>query len=643
MNRNTRMAMALCFIVLFFLLGTVVCFADEFSAIEEKASEARKMEELREEADRAEREAAQEARQKAFEKAKTKLEERIVAIDLPEDTTQRFTVSRLSISGNTLVSTDQLLKDLPLIYNASDKPLEKAESTYLYDFRVLHDIILEPTEPRQVSARTIQGFTQYILSVYREKNYAGVYVYVPADVIERGEQLKEQVLPIKVLEAKVTSITIRTYDPNQNETEKGYLRRSALEKWSPVKVGQVADKKELDDFVNLLNLDPDRYVSAVVSRGAEPNSLALGYNVYEANPWHWFVQADNSGTKERQWNPRIGFINTNLRGMDDRFTAIYQGPWESGIEDNYGLYGSYDFPVAGPRLRLNLYGGYSEFDIHSETTVFDFLGRGTFYGGILRYNLKQFDDWFLDVKGSLEHVRSKVNTEFFAQTVQQSNVEFFLAGLGVDLHRSDDLSDSFISLDMYKSLGGESDQDEFNLARLNSDSLFTIYNISASHSQYMDENKVNRLTSTLRWIGSDERLVPAKMTSFGGMYTVRGYEEYEIIADGGMLGSIQYEHDLVAEAELAESYETASEQKSGEKPFLRKLAPLVFFDYGRSTIRDPIGTEDKHEELMSAGAGVVLELGEHLRGVFYYGYPFVATDDTSKGKGRINFGLLVRW
>ena len=423
--------------------------------------------------------------------------------------------------------------------------------------------------------------------------------------------------------------------------EKGYLKDSAVDEWSPVKIGDVANRKKLDDFVNLLNLNPDRYVSAVVSKGVEPNSLALGYNIYEANPWHWFVQTDNSGTKQRQWNPRVGVINTNLFGIDDRFTAIYQAPWDSTFDENYGVYGSYDFPLAGPRLRLNIYGGHSEFDINPESGIFDFIGRGSFYGGALRYNLFQHKDWFFDIKSSLEHVRSRLNTAFFTETVQRSDVQFNLWGLGVNIYRSNDLSDTSFSFDRFESLGGESDADEFNLARQDAKSLFTIYSASASHSQYLDEDKVNRLSGTVRYITSNERLTPSKMTSFGGMYTVRGYDEYEIVADGGVLASAQYEFDLV-KYEQSQETET-SEQEEEKKPLLRKLAPLVFFDYGRTKIKDSRGTEKRHEDMMSVGVGTIVELGEHFTGAVYYGYPLEATDDTRTGKGRLNVGLIMRW
>jgi hemolysin activation/secretion protein len=567
----------------------------------------------------------------------------IAKLKLPEDTTSTLTVRALSISGNSLVSTAELLKDMPLIYNASEKPLHEAESSDLYDLRVLHNIITQPGQPRQVSTRTIQGFTQYLLSVYLDKNYAGVYVYVPSEALIEGRRLEDEILPVIVLEASVSEVTTNYYNPENEKVEKGYLSSPAVKDWSPAKVESEANQKELDDFVNLLNLNPDRYVSAIVSKGTEPNSIAVGYNIYEANPWHWFVQADNSGTKERQWNPRIGVINTNLLGIDDRFTAIYQAPWDSTLDENYGVYGSYDFPLLGPRLRLNLYGGHSEFDISPESGPFDFLGRGTFYGGILRYNLFQDDGWFFDIKGSLEHTKSKVTPSLFPDFLG-TNVRFWLWGGGVDLHRSDDISQTSFGFDRYASLGGGSSLDAFRLARTDSETDFAIYTASAAHSQYLDSDKVGRLSGSFRYITSDERLVPAKMTSFGGMYSVRGYDEYEAVADGGILASVQYEFDLVKFEESKNAGGSRAEQQGQQKnPFVRKLAPLVFFDYGRAKVIDPVGTDRAHEELFSVGGGGIVELGDNFSGVVYYGYPLNATDTTRKGKGQVSVGVMMKW
>lgn len=564
-------------------------------------------------------------------------------LNLPVDTTTRLAVRELRISGNTLISTGELLEYMPAVYNASGRSLSQADSQYLYDLRPIQEIVKAPGQPREVSLRTIQGLTQYILSVYQANNYSGIYVYVPEGVIQDGNRLVDGILPINILEAPVSDVRIKYYDAQRNEVEEGYLRRSALESWSPIERDKVASQQELDYLVNLLNLNPDRHVSAVVSRGAEPNTLALQYDVYETNPWHFFIQADNSGTDERKWAPRAGLINTNLLGIDDRLTTLVQGALDS-LSDNYSVFGSYDFPVMGPGLRLNLYGGYSEFDIDPESGPFNFLGSGTFYGAILRYNIYQEQNWFFDVTGSLSHEESKIDSsaeELFGTDVFKSDIEMELWGIGANIYHRDDVSNTSLSLNRVQNFGG-SDQEEFwdpvtlTGARFDAERNFAIYTMSANHSQYLDQNKVEQFRSTFRWIKPSDRLVPAKMTSFGGMYTVRGYDEYEIVADGGILASIQYEYDLVRRNQAVEPIKVANEE-------LKKLAPLVFFDYGQAKIESPVSGEKSSQTLYSIGIGLAFEIGNNFSGALYYGNPLKSTDDTDSGNGRVSASAMLRW
>lgn len=592
---------------------------------------------------KAKREAVAKAKIEAGKKENARFEKQVAKLALPEDTTRRLSVKEVRISGNSLISTEELLRGMPLVYNASSQPLLKTEGQYLYDLRILRDIMLHPGQTQAVSLRAIQGLTQYILSVYQDNRYAGIYVYVPEGAIKDGAELADGILPIRVIEAAISEVKIKFYDADRNEVEKGYLRCSAVQEWSPLKVGKVGNEGALNHFVNLLNLDPDRYVSAVVSKGAEPNTLAVGYDVYETDPWHYFIQVDNSGTKDRQWTPRVGLINTNLLGIDDRFSVVYQARPDSTIQDNYSVFGSYDFPLMGPRLRLNLYGGYSEFDIHPESGLINFLGSGNFYGGILRYNVFQKENWFFNVTGTISHEESRLTPSLFPEFLA-TNIRMDLWGAGVDIHRSSDMSSTSFGFNRFESMGG-SDREEFNLARAGADPDFSIYMTSANHSMYLDRDKVQQLRGTFRWITSNERLVPAKMMAFGGMYSVRGYHEYEFIADGGVLASIQYEFDLVRHNRLFSQPTAASEQrqsKATDSLQLRKLAPLVFFDYGRARIEDPLPTEKDYEELCSAGIGTIFEFGENFVGAVYYGYPLKATDTTGEGEGRVNVSFMLR-
>jgi len=581
--------------------------------------------------------------QNAFSMTNGESEQQIQSLNLPEDTGPRIAVREIRISGNTSVSTEELLENMPLIFNASDQPLSKADSQYLYDFRGLRDIMSKPGSAREIPLRTIQGLTQYILSIYQNRNYAGIYVYVPGGAIKDGTQLTDGILPILVIEAQISEVKIKFYDSDRNEVEKGYLRRSAVEDWSPVKTGKIANQKSLDYFVKLLNLNPDRYVSAVVSRGAEPNTLALQYDIYETSPWHYFIQVDNSGTHDRQWSPRLGLINTNLLGIDDRFVVLYQVTPNKTADENYSVFGSYDFPLMGPRLRLNLYGGYSEFDIHPESGPFNFMGGGTFYGGTLRYNALQAKGWFFDITGSMSHEESRLTPSLFPKFLE-SDVEMDLWGVGFDIHHRGDVSNTSFTFNRFESMGG-SDREDFVRARAGADPDFSIYTTSANHSMYLDQKKVQQLRGTFRWIWGNDRLVPAKMTAFGGMYSVRGYDEYEVIADGGLLASVQYEFDLVRHSQSLEQQESTQKttHQKAKGLWLKKLAPLAFLDYGRARIEDPLPNEKHYEDLFSAGVGNILELGENFVGAVYYGYPLVETDDTRRGKGHLNASLMWRY
>jgi hemolysin activation/secretion protein len=595
-------------------------------------------------------EAAAKRRQKAVEQSRAKLEEVITQLDLPQDTSPRITAKEVRIIGNTKVSTDRLLKNVPSVYNESDQPILQAQSSNLYDLRALQDIIIQPGRPREISSRAIQGFTKYIISAYQAKGYAGIYAYVPSDVL-KDNKLRGDILLIEVIEAPVESVTTNYFTPQNErvEAEEGYLSSSALLDWSPVETGEVANQKELQEFVNLLNLNPDRYISPVISRGTEKNTLAMSYNIYEASPWHYFLQADNAGTDDRQWSPRVGLINTNLLGIDDKFTVFYQSPWDRDFAEEYSIYGSYDFPLMGPKLRLNLFAAYSQFDVDGGGGI-DFLGNGSMFGGKLRYNVFQKDDWHFDLTSSLSRETSKIRSTSSLLNeagIGVGEVEMNLWGIGFDIHRRTDMANTSITFDRVENVGGSPqrkfwDSVALSGVRENSDRDFVIYTTTANHSQYLDPDKIQRASGSLRWINPDERLVPAKMTSFGGMYSVRGYKESRIVADGGVIASVQYEYDLVEHERSKDSSET--ETQDTDRPWLQKLAPLVFYDYGRTKVEETRSTGEKgDQDLSSVGVGALVEIGENFSGAVYYGYPLVSTEDTDQGDGRLNISLMMRW
>ncbi len=551
-----------------------------------------------------------------------------------EDTTPRFDIAQIQITGNTLIAADVLLGGVPDTYHTTAPAVEAA-----YDLRPVKAVIAAPGAPVSISARTIQGFTQYLLNVYQMRHYAGVYVYVPAEAFETGKELEQGILPIRILEAQVGAVGTAYYDVDNQPVEKGYLRRDVLEKWSPVKPGKPINRRKLDEYLNLLNLNPDRYAAAAIAQGEQADTLKVDYKLYEANPWHFFTQIDNAGTEDTQWTPKFGLINTNLFGYDDKLTIVYQAVPDKTFDEEYAVYGSYDFPLFTPRLRLNVFGGHNEFDITGGQNI-TFIGRGSFGGATLRYNLFQYDKWFFDLTGTITHDQTKTTPSLFPEFLT-SDVHLTMGGFGAQLYRTDDKTDTLLSVTRLETLDG-SPQEDFALARTNSRRDFVLYNATARHSRYLDNDKVQRATGAFQYIDADERIAPSKMTSFGGMYTVRGYDEYEIIADGGILASLQYEYDIIRKMRVS-AYDKGTADDRLQKPFIRKIAPLVFCDYGQARIKDALAAEHSDQELASIGGGFIVELTEHFTGTVYYGHPLIETENTRPGKGRLNAGLLFRW
>ena len=246
----------------------------------------------------------------------------------------------------------------------------------------------------------------------------------------------------------------------------------------------------------------------------------------------------------------------------------------------------------------------------------------------------QVDDWFLDVYSGLSFEKSKVTTSLFS-SVLGSKITMGLWSVGAELHKTDDMSRTTVGIDRTGRMSGSS-QSAYSRARTNAESNFWIWTFSASHYRYLDVDKVQRVLGSVKYIRPNARLIPAKMTTFGGMYSARGYDENVIIADGGVLASFQYEYDLVRRA--------MTKGETAEKaPKLRKLAPLVFFDYGRAEMKNAVAGEHSQQELYSVGGGVLAEWGKHLSGGAYYGVPLKDIASKDAGDGRFYAFVMLQW
>jgi hemolysin activation/secretion protein len=103
---------------------------------------------------------------------------------------------------------------------------------------------------------------------------------------------------------------------------------------------------------------------------------------------------------------------------------------------------------------------------------------------------------------------------------------------------------------------------------------------------------------------SDEPLLSLEQFSIGGMQSVRGYRENQLLRDNGVFASIEVRIPLWL---------------GKDKTPIVSLAP--FFDFGGGWNVNKV--DDNYTTIYSAGLGLLVNATKHAQATIYWGHPFV--------------------
>ncbi len=113
---------------------------------------------------------------------------------------------------------------------------------------------------------------------------------------------------------------------------------------------------------------------------------------------------------------------------------------------------------------------------------------------------------------------------------------------------------------------------------------------------------------------SDEPLLALEQYALGGVSTVRGYLENQILRDNGVFGSIEYRIPVW--------------QRADKTPILT-VAP--FFDIGTCWNTVSEGGDDLNQTIYSAGLGLLINMNKNVQASVYWGHPFKDFGGTREG------------
>jgi len=435
----------------------------------------------------------------------------------------------------------------------------------------------------------------------------------------------------------------------------------------PVTMGgpDLLRKDLLDDYIFRLNRHPSRRVDLAMSASEQPGGVAVDYLVAESKPWTIYGQISNTGTEQtNEWRERVGLLHNELTGHQDTLSIDFI---TAGGSDSQSVVATYEAPVYSfDRLRWKVYGSWSEFTASDVGQAAEqFKGDEWMVGGEVIANFYQQRELFLDGYGGLRYRSIHVNNDT-ANT--EGDGDFLEPYIGVRLERGTEETSSSGQMQLLfgfgtnieskdKTSGTTSDTPE-GLGRINADEDFTIFQVQANHSFFLEPLFNTRdkfstlaheiaLSARMQW--AFNRLIPQEEEVLGGLYTVRGYPESVVAGDSIVVGSIEYRFHY---PKSRPPMEVEKQKRLFGKPF--RWVPEApygkadwdlifkgFLDVGKTIQTDRLGFEND-DTLVGAGVGVEVQFKQNVTLRLDWGFALnEIQNEVDSGENRLHVVFTV--
>ena len=464
--------------------------------------------------------------------------------------------------------------------------------------------LIQPYENRSVTFEELLELRSAIVQLYIKNGYITSGAFLP-----NNQNLSSGIVKIQVVEGELEQIEIGGLRRLRSRYVRSRLERAAS---TPL------NQRRLEEALQLLQLDPliDR-VNAELVAGSTPGRNILRVNLKEAPAFHTVFGVDN------YQSPSIGSIqgsvevsHDNLLGFGDRLAAQY------GRTEGLNLYDiNYTIPVNARNGTVNF--RYNNGD--SRITQADFRDVG---------------------------IRSETQTYSLnlRQPITRTPTSEFALNLSLDLRRSqtyilDDIPFSFTE-------GPEKGESKVTVIRFSQDWVNRgTRRVLAARSQFslgIDafDATINNTGTDGRffsWLGQfqwvqqlssrnllvariDAQLTPDSLLSLerfsiGGIDTVRGYRQNQLVSDNGILGSVEIRVPLTS------------------NPRLLQIAP--FFEIGTAWNNREIDPDPA--TIASLGLGLRWLITNDLLLRLDYGIPLISVSDRGNSLQENGFYFSLRY
>jgi hemolysin activation/secretion protein len=472
------------------------------------------------------------------------------------------------------------------------------------------------------TAEDVEKARAALEKAYRDKGYQTVSVAVPQQVVGG------KVVVLKVAELKVGRLRVK----NARYFDLDKIKSKA----SSFKEGSLPNFAEVAKDIVALNQWPDRRITPALRAGVTPGTVDVDLNVEDKVPLHGSVELNNRrspNTTPLRLSATVHYDNLWQLGHSLSF-AYLTAPRRTS--DTVVFSGSYLARIPDVDwLSVLVYGLKSKSNVATVGGM-NVVGPGGALGARAVITLPAMENLFHTVSIGLDY-------KHFGQTVTiktdsfSSPITYYpLVASYSGAYQAENFTTQInvgLTLNMRTPSSGTS---AFDNKRAYASGSFAHFNLDLSHTQELPEGL--QLYGRLQGQIADGPLVSSEQLSLGGLDTVRGYLESEVLGDNGAAGRIELRSPNIG-AMLQDALKREAGEDAPRFDAVNEWRIFGFTDRGVAAIIHPLPEQQAHFNLWSYGVGAHFKVFDMVNGLIIYSMPMIAQTYTRAKDPHLNFRL----
>jgi hemolysin activation/secretion protein len=478
------------------------------------------------------------------------------------------------------------------------------------------------------TAADINHAREALEKAYRDRGFQTVVVELPP------QSVSDNIVRLHVIEAPVGRVRVtgaRFFSPE-------FIRREA----PAFKEGEVPNIDVAQKELAAINRLPDRRVAPLLHAGQAPGTVDVDLTVSDTLPLHASTELNNDHSLN---TPPLRSLTTihydNLWQLGHSISFTYSvAPENRSASEIY--VGSYVAPVWGTPWSIQAFGYQSNSNVATvgSSTV---LGKGYDIGLRAVFQFPPMGDLSQSVSFGGDYKTSDQDgftnpgdpclvtnpaKNIFTNCIL---IHYWPLNLTYSAQREGSRFSTKASLSLTAGLAAAgSGEAVFQDTRFNANPNFIHFNVDLTQTEALGRGFEAAQHLTGQYSG--QPLTTSEQFSLGGLTSVRGYLQSEVVGDDGFTGSLEIRSPSLAP-------EIGS--------FVDELRLYGFADGGVAHVVDPLPQQTGFFDLASVGLGLRLELFKHLSGDVAGAIPLISgpttplmkTPATRSDRPRLTFSL----